>query len=143
VNVHSVTAVKLDEAATEATPVQFDIEVKMEEAERKEGRAILRFVFIINTKPSVAKFQVEGAVTLTGPLNTIDKMLSVDPETRVPVILQKIYQHIFSTTMISAHLIAVPYPPPNLFYSPTTKRTTVSEPAAEPKVEPKSTSKKQ
>ena len=41
-------------------------------------------------------------------------MLEVDPETQMPFVFQRVYQHLFTSMYLLATLIDVPYPPANL-----------------------------
>lgn len=59
-------------------------------------------------------------------------MLETDPETKIPRILHKIYQHIFTALFLSASIIQTPHPPPNLLFSVQQNKPT--SPTLEPTV---------
>jgi hypothetical protein len=97
----------------DVTPI-FDVNVKLEEAERRTGEAVFSFAIAINTKPSVARFDVNGLVTITGKTEAMEKMLQTDPDTKVPNLLKKVYQQIFVSIYLVSGMIGAPNPPPNL-----------------------------
>jgi hypothetical protein len=78
---------------------------------------IVSFVLTVGTKPSVVKFEVEGVATLSGSNPAIEKLLEVDPKTKIPSLLHRVYQRVFTTTFLLATILDTPYPPPNLLFS--------------------------
>ncbi len=78
---------------------------------------VIGFVLTVGTKPSVAKFEVEGIVTLEGKNPEIDKMLEVNPKKKIPLLLQRVYQNVFTSTYVLATLLDTSYPPPDILYS--------------------------
>jgi len=101
----------------ELSALIFDVNAKLEEKERKSGRRVVSFVLTVGTKPSVVKFEVEGLVTMEGKNPDIEKLLEVNPETKIPLLLHKVYQHVFTATFLLATLLGTSYPPPDLLYS--------------------------
>jgi hypothetical protein len=95
----------------------FDVNVKLEEAERRVGEAVFNFAIAINTKPNIAKFDVSGMVTVNGESAALEKVLQTDPETKVPHLLKRVYQQIFLSIFLLAGIINVPHPPPDLVFS--------------------------
>jgi hypothetical protein len=125
--------------------VNFDVNVKLEEKELKAREREIYFVLSVQTKPNVAKFKVEGTAILAGADPEIEKMLEKDPQTNIPRIMHKIYQHVFTALFLSASVIKTPYPPPNLLFSgqqnkPTPNilepTLTVETPTTSPQAEP-------
>ncbi len=96
----SIVGVKLDVKGGAGT-VNFDVRAKLEEKERRSQMVVVGFNLQLTTKPGIVKFEVEGTATITGRDAEINKMLEVDPETKVPYVFQKVYQHIF-TAMYSS-----------------------------------------
>ena len=98
----------------------------MEEKERKSGRVVVNFTLTISTKPSVVKFEVGGMATVDGKDSDIKKMLEVDPETKVPLLLHRVYQQVYKAIFLLAAIVNVPNPPPDLLFF-TTKTSQAQE----------------
>ena len=101
----------------ESSALNFDVNVKLEEKERRSGTLVVGFVLTVGTKPSVAKFEVEGMATLKGKNPEIERLLEVDPKTKIPLLLHRVYQRVFTTTFLLATLLDTSYPPPDLLFS--------------------------
>ena len=101
----------------ETTELNFDVNAKLEEKDRKSGKRVIGFVLTVGTKPSVAKFEVEGLATLEGKNPDIDKMLEVTPEKKIPLLLNRVYQNVFTSTYLMANLLDTSYPPPDMLSS--------------------------
>jgi hypothetical protein len=114
---NNISGLKLNEelASGELT---FDVGVKIEEKEKKSDRITITFVLTIKTKPSIVKFGVEGLATLTGKETEIEKLLEIDPVTKVPRVLDGIYQHVFMAIYLLSSVLETPHPPADLFSSP-------------------------
>jgi hypothetical protein len=106
----------------ELSALIFDVNAKLEEKERKSGRRVVSFVLTVGTKPSVVKFEVEGLATLEGKNPDIEKLLEVNPETKIPLLLHRVYQHVFTSTFLLATLLGTSYPPPDLLFSGERKK---------------------
>lgn len=78
---------------------------------------VVNFNLLLTTKPGLVRFEVEGTATLTGKDNEIDKMLEVNPETKVPYVFQKVYQHAFTAMYLLSTILNVPPPPHDLLFS--------------------------
>jgi len=104
-------------AKEESSALSFDVNAKLEEKERRSGRLVVSFVLTVGTKPSVVKFEVEGIATLEGKNPAIERLLEADPKTKVPLLLHRIYQRVFTSTFLLATLLDTPYPPPDLLFS--------------------------
>jgi len=104
------------ENPTGAQP-EFDVNVKLEEIERRTGEAAFDFKLTVNTKPSVVRFDVNGIVNVNSGGDDIERILQPDPETKVPPILHRIYQQVFLSIFLLAGIINAPHPPPDLIFS--------------------------
>ncbi|MGQ9623984.1 MAG: hypothetical protein ACUVUF_01150 [Candidatus Bathycorpusculaceae bacterium] len=111
-----MVGVKLDVKARAET-VNFDVKAKLEERERRSQMVVVGFSLFLATKPSVVKFEIEGVATLTGKDAEINKMLEVDPETKVPYVFQRIYQHAFMAMYLFSTILDAPPPPYDLLFS--------------------------
>ena len=94
--------------------MHFDVNAKMEEKDRRSGKRVVGFVLTVGTKPSIAKFEVEGLATLEGNNPDIDKLLEVNPKTRIPSLLNRVYQRVFTSTYLMANILDTSYPPPDM-----------------------------
>jgi len=101
----------------ESPELNFDVNAKLEEKERKANRRVIGFVLTVGTKPSVAKFEVEGIATLEGKNPDIDKLLEVNPKKKIPLLLNRVYQSVFTSTFLLATLLDTSYPPPDILSS--------------------------
>lgn len=101
----------------ESSTLNFDVNAKLEEKERRSGRLVVSFVLTVGTKPSTVKFEVEGMATLQGKNPAIERLLEVDSETKIPLLLHRVYQRVFMTTFLLSTLLGTPYPPPDLLFS--------------------------
>jgi len=97
--------------------LNFDVNAKLEEVERRNGEAVFNFAIEINTKPSVAKFDMNGMVTVSGESDALEKILQTDPGTKVPFLLKRVYQQIFPSVFLLSGIINAPHPPPDLMFS--------------------------
>jgi hypothetical protein len=60
---------------------------------------------------------VEGTAILEGNSSAIEKLLEADTKTKVPLLLHRVYQRVFTSTFLLATLLDTPYPPPDLLFS--------------------------
>lgn len=75
---------------------------------------VVAFSLQLTTKPSIVKFEIEGIATLTGKDTEINKMLEIDPETKVPYVFQKVYQNTFTAMYLLSTILNTPPPPIDL-----------------------------
>ncbi|MBS7615995.1 hypothetical protein KEJ45_02195 [Candidatus Bathyarchaeota archaeon] len=127
----SIIGVKLD-VKGEVGTVNFNVNAKLEEKERKSQTNIIGFSLSLTTKPNVVKFEINGTATLTGKDAEINKMLEVDPETKLPYVFQKIYQQAFTVMYLLSTVLNAPPPPYDLLYARKEGSAQVQEIAAEP-----------
>jgi hypothetical protein len=112
--ISAVTAQKTDESADHDTQVTFNFGVNMDQSEQRSDYVKLTFNMSMDTEPSVAKFTIEGSATVYGDAADIEKVLSADPQTNVPIVFTKIYQEAYAVIFLLAGQIDVPYPSPAL-----------------------------
>jgi hypothetical protein len=95
----------------------FNVKAKLEERERKSQMVVVGFGLLLTAKPSIVKFEIEGTATLFGKDEDIRKLLEVDPETKVPYILPRVYQHAFTAMYLLSTILNTPPPPQDLLGS--------------------------
>ena len=115
VDVTSLTGTRLG-AKGIAEAINFDVKAKLDERERKSQMVVLGFNLFLTTKPPVVKFEVEGVATLSGKDVDIAKMLSTDPDTKVPYVFQRIYQTAFTAMYLLSTILNSPPPPQDLLF---------------------------
>jgi len=74
-------------------------------------------------------------------MEDLEKMLEIDPETKVPYILNIVYQHVFTSIYLLSTILNAPYPPPDLLHTKEEKMGLPPEEEAiiQPSTEPTST----
>ncbi len=114
---------------TGATPdsVSFDADVSMDEESRTNDELNITFNLPIRTKPSLVKFEVGGTAVISGGREAFDAALEMDEKSSVPKVLHSVYQRVFTSLYLTAALLEVPYPPPDLLRSPSESRDPGSE----------------
>jgi len=109
---------------------EFDVNVKLEEMERGTGEASFSFALAISTKPNIAKFDITGTVTVTGGNEAVEKLLQTNPDTKVPNLLERVYERIFTSVFLLSSIINAPHPPPDLIVS--SAKSQIVEPEKKP-----------
>ncbi|MBS7615323.1 hypothetical protein KEJ18_06315, partial [Candidatus Bathyarchaeota archaeon] len=89
---------------------EFDVNVKLEETERGTGEASFSFALAINTKPNIAKYDITGTVIVTGGNEVVEKLLQINPDTKVPNLLERVYERVFTSVYLLSTLISAPPP---------------------------------
>jgi hypothetical protein len=117
ITIQSISGVKLNDVS-ELAVINYDVNAKLEEKERKSGHVSIQFSLFVGTKPSLVRFEVSGTITLIGKDQMIAKILETDPDTKTPYLLHKVYQRVFMSIFLLATILNMPYPPPNLLFSP-------------------------
>ena len=97
--------------------VEFNVRARLEEKERKSQIVTVSFSLLVMSKPSIVKFEVDGTATMTGKDEDIRKMLEIDPDTRVPYVLPRVYQHAFTAMYLLSTILNTPPPPQDLLNS--------------------------
>lgn len=109
--------VRLDVKTGGTELINFDVKARLEERERKSQMVVVNFSLTLSTKPSVVKFEIEGAATLTGKDSDVNRLLGIDPETKVPHVFHRIYQNAFTAMYLLSTILNTPPPPQDLLFS--------------------------
>ena len=110
----------------ETAELNFDINAKLEEKDRRSGKRVVGFVLTVGPKPSVAKFEVEGIATLEGKNSDIEKLLEVNPKTKIPLLLNRVYQKVFTSTYLLANLLDTSYLLPDILSTGELEKPTIN-----------------
>ncbi|MDH7563622.1 MAG: hypothetical protein QHH24_01885 [Candidatus Bathyarchaeota archaeon] len=97
--------------------INFDVKAKLEEKEHKSQTVVVGFNLFLTTKPNILKIDIAGTATLSGKDADVKKMLEVDPETKVPQVLHRIYQQAFTAMYLLSAVLDAPPPPHDLLSS--------------------------
>jgi hypothetical protein len=116
VSITALTGVRLDKNRP-SEAVRYDLNVRLEEKNRRSGRVVVLFGLSVKTKPNVVKYEVEGTAILTGKDAAIDQILKTDPMNNVPYVFQRVYQHVFTAIYVLASMLDTIYPPCDLLSS--------------------------
>lgn len=126
VKLSKVEGTRIDTGTTPDS-VAFDVDVSMDEENRTNDELTLTFNLTIRTKPTLVKFEVGGTAVISGGREAFDAALEMDEESSVPKVLHFVYQRVFTSLYLTAALLEVPYPPPDLLLSPSESRDLGSE----------------
>ena len=114
IDIRGVSAQKKDDTVNHNSEVVFGFNVNMEESERKSESISLSFQMTMDTEPPIAKFTIEGVATLKGEISEVEKLLSPDQQTNVPIIFTRIYKQVYSILFLLAGSLDIPTPSPAL-----------------------------
>jgi len=78
---------------------------------------LVGFGLLLTTKPSIVRFEIEGKAMLKGKDEDIRKMFEVDPETKIPHLLPRVYQYAFTAMYLMSTVLNTPPPPQDLLGS--------------------------
>jgi len=98
----------------EIAELNFDFNAKLDEKERRSGKCVIGFILTVGTKPSISKFEVEGIATIEGKNPEIEKLLEVNPKTKIPLLLNRVYHKAFTSIYLLANLLDTAYPPSDM-----------------------------
>ena len=76
---------------------------------------------------------MNGTVTVTGGNEVVEKLLQTNPETKVPNLLERVYERVFTSVFVLSSIINAPHPPPDLIRS--SAKSQVAEPENKPEAQ--------
>lgn len=109
-----IEANKTSEEANESTPVTFNVNASINEADRGPGFLNLKFSMDLETQPAAARVHVAGTATLKGKDDEVDEMLSAKEKDGTSTLFMKIYQRVYPTMYLLCGSLKIPYPAPGL-----------------------------
>lgn len=114
VKIRNMSGSKSNELNGHVDNLSFNVNAKLEEIERKEDEATIGFAINIVSKPAAVKVQVEGIAEIAGNNEQIRKILAPDPQMKIPIILNKLYQKIYPNVFLLTNILNVSSPSPSL-----------------------------
>ncbi|MDG6902085.1 MAG: hypothetical protein JRM80_09010 [Nitrososphaerota archaeon] len=114
VSVKGIEANKTSDEANESTPVTFNVNSSINEADRGPGFLNLKFSMDVETQPAAARVFVSGTAMLKGKDDEIDQLLAAKEADGSPALFMKIYQRVYPTMYLLCGTLRLPYPAPGL-----------------------------
>lgn len=104
---------KHNSASKQAMPSNFVVSAKIDEETRKEGQLVLSFSITLNDQVNMVIYEFRGSCGIKGTSHDFDhlmKMREGTGESRVPKILDILYQRMYSLVFILAGMTNATYP---------------------------------
>ena len=114
VSVKGIEANRTSDEANESTPVTFNVNSSINEADRGPGFLNLKFSMDVETQPAAARVFVSGTAMLRGKDDEIDQVLAAKEADGTPALFMKIYQRVYPTMYLLCGTLKLPYPAPGL-----------------------------
>lgn len=112
--VKGIEANKTLDEANESTPITFNVNSSINEADRGPGFLTLKYSLDIETQPAAARLRVSGTATLSGKDAEIEEILATNEKDGTPALFMKIYQRVYPTMYLLCGALKIPYPAPGL-----------------------------
>ena len=131
VTVKGIEATKTADEVSESTPVTFNVNSSINEADRGPGFMNLKFSMDVETQPSAARLFVSGTATLKGKEEEIDELIGAkEKDGTTPTLFMKIYQRVYPTMYLLCGSLKLPYPAPGLLRLSQMASAEATEPVA-------------
>lgn len=114
VAVKGIEANKTADGVNESTPVTFNVNSSINEADRGPGFLNLKFSLDIETQPAAARIFVSGMATVRGKDDEVEEILSAKESDGTPTLFMRIYQRVYPTMYLLCGSLKIPYPAPGL-----------------------------
>ncbi|NWG37682.1 hypothetical protein [Nitrososphaera sp.] len=101
-----------DKNAGPVAPGAFQVSAKIDEESRKDNRLVLSFLLTLSEPKSLVTYEFRGTCAVTGSPADFDGMMEVAKggESRLPRILDAIYQRVYPAVFMLAGLTSSSYP---------------------------------
>ena len=131
VTVKGIEANRTSDEVNESTPVTFNVNSSINEADRGPGFMNLKFSMDIETQPAAARLFVSGTATLKGKEDEIDELIGAkEKDGTTPSLFMKIYQRVYPTMYLLCGSLKIPYPAPGLLRLSQVASAEETEPVA-------------
>jgi hypothetical protein len=128
--IKGIEAGRTSDEADESTPVTFNVNASITEADRGPGFMNLKFSMDIETQPAAARLHVSGTATLKGKDEEMDQAVGGKEKDGTPSLFMKIYQRVYPTMYLLCGALRIPYPAPGLLRLSQVAGTEETEPVA-------------
>lgn len=98
--------------AGQVTPGVFQVSAKIDEESRKDNRLVLSFLLTLSEPKTLVTYEFRGSCVVTGSPTDFDGMMesAKGSESRLPRILDAIYQRVYPAVFMLAGLTSSSYP---------------------------------
>jgi hypothetical protein len=91
-------------------PSTFQVTAKIDEESRKDNRLDLSFLLTLSDPKNMVTYEFRGSCNITGNPASFDHMMGAQAGSRLPRILDVIYQKVYPSVFMLAGMTSAPYP---------------------------------
>lgn len=118
--------------AKSVIPSRFQVSAKIDEQLRKEDMRNLAFLITLVDPKNMVTYEFRGTCVVTGSATAFEHLIeSRDGRSRLPRILDLIYQRVYPSVFLLAGMTSSPYPQSTTLGTDLTESTEETAPAAE------------
>jgi hypothetical protein len=118
--------------AKSVIPSRFQVSAKIDELVRKEDMRNLAFLITLVEPKNMVTYEFRGTCVVTGSATAFEHLIeSHDGRSRLPRILDLIYQRVYPSVFLLAGMTSSPYPQSTTLGTDLTESTEENTPAAE------------
>jgi len=92
------------------SPSNFQVYAKIEEQSRKDNRLVASFLITLNEARGSITYEFRGVCTIAGSSADFESVMGSNKDSRVPKILDIIYQRMYPVVFMLAGMTMSPYP---------------------------------
>lgn len=91
-------------------PGNFQVYAKIDEESRKDSRLVVSFLLTLNDARGAVTYEFRGTCTITGSTADFEAMMEAHKDSRIPKILDTIYQRLYPVVYMLAGMTTSSYP---------------------------------
>jgi hypothetical protein len=91
-------------------PSTFQVSAKIDEESRKDNRLDLSFLLTLSDPKNMVTYEFRGSCNITGNPASFDHVMGAQAGSRLPRILDVIYQKVYPSVFMLAGMTSSPYP---------------------------------
>jgi hypothetical protein len=151
VSLHSIFASRKRNPAEDEKQVQgsaiipgnFQVYAKIDEESRKDSRLVVSFLLTLNDARGAVTYEFRGNCVITGSTADFESMMEAHKDSRIPKILDTIYQRLYPVVYMLAGMTTSSYPQSIALLTEMVSKDpiqvhqeaeTISEPEEKPKI---------